>query len=451
MNGETLGNWSGEFDEKKVDSDSDDEDVYYDCDEATGDKQTESSQGDEDAENEDPHDDENAENEDSHDDGEEEIQSSDGYENTQIETSHNDEKKIQSSHDYGEKKIEHCHQDDDNDVGDKDVQSLYSLPPPTTTNDAVKSDQSESEDPPKMKHPLHAFPALQNLVPSLNAVDTWDEITKRDRPVSNETLVHVMDHSMAMLGERICEATNENNFRDSLKAFEHKVGKFRNAEIDLGRRIASGSFADIYRVHSFHDFGGTMSCTDDQARAATLVKQDNPERYVVKVLRKTLLLKKSLFATGAADFITEGTLLASFDHPHIISIKGRSVNGVEGFSSGKRDSLFFVLERMNGDLTHKLQEWKKKTSEHGLFAKGRRNNNISILCERLELMSDLAGALAYLHERNVIHRDIALGNVGISYDSGKAKLLDFGLAKVLPHSMNGSERFLLTGKTGSVR
>ena len=318
---------------------------------------------------------------------------------------------------------------------DKAVQSLSSLPPPTNVNDVVSSDRrSKMYD--FVKNPLHI-------------IDTWDEITKRDKPLSNETLVHVMDHSMAMLGERLCEANCE--FRDSLKAFEHKLGRFRNSEIELGKRIASGSFADIYRVSSFRDFGSVHpACTELQAKAAQIVKQDKPDEYVVKVLRKSLLLSKKFFATGAADFITEGTLLASFDHPHILSIRGRSATGVEGFSTGKRDCIFLVLERMNGDLTHKLQEWKRRSSQHGLFAKGRRNHNIGLLCERLELMSDLAGAMAYLHERNVIHRDVALGNVGISF-SGKAKLLDFGLAKVLPPSHSENERFLLTGKTGSVR
>lgn len=292
----------------------------------------------------------------------------------------------------------------------------------------------------------------------LHIIDTWEEITKRDRLLSSESLVHVMDHSMAMLGERICEATNDNYFRESLKAFEHTLGRFKNSEIHLGQRIAGGNFADIYRIRSFRQQeekdrteGTQRACTPDQAKVADIVKRNKPEEYVVKVLRKSLLINTSLFATGAADFITEGTLLASFDHPHILSIRGRSIYGVEGFSSGKRDSVFLILERMNGDLTNKINQWKKKTSKHGVFAKGRRNFNASLMLERIVLMSNLAAALAYLHERRVIHRDVGLSNVGISFSKGEVKLLDFGLAKVLPRSTNGNEKFLLTGTTGSIR
>ena len=303
--------------------------------------------------------------------------------------------------------------------------------------DFVSNDHSEVEDS-NNNRPLHT-------------VDTWEEITKRDRTLPNESLVHVMDHSMAMLGERLCEATNDKCFRESLKAFEHSLGRFRNSEIELGKRIASGSFADIYRINSFKIEGFRQESTRDQAKALQIVEQHKPDEFVVKVLRKNLLIKPSLFATGAADFITEGTLLASFNHPHILSIRGRSINGVEGFSTGKRDSLFLMLERMDGDLTHKIHEWKRGTSQKSLFSKGRRSFNVSMLQERLVLMSNLASAISYLHERNVIHRDIGLANVGISFDGGKVKLLDFGLAKVLPPCTNGNERFRLTGTTGSIR
>ena len=299
--------------------------------------------------------------------------------------------------------------------------------------------------------------AIARTEPS-GAIETWEEITKDDRTLSNKNLTRVVDHSMAILGERICEATNEHSFRGSLKAFERTLGRFRNPEIVLGKRIANGSFADIYTIQSFRrreedaavETYGT-AYTQEQAESAEEIKRKKPSEYVVKVLRSNLLVSTPLFATAAADFLTEGNLLASVNHPHILAIRGRSVASVEGFSSGKRDSVFFVLERVDGTLIHKMNEWNERSSEHPLFAKSRRDSNITILRERFVAMNDLASALAYLHERRVIHRDISLSNVGISYGEGKVKLLDFGLAKVLPCALDENERFLLTGTTGSAR
>eukprot|EP00536_Pseudo-nitzschia_multiseries_P003066 jgi/Psemu1/301750/fgenesh1_kg.43_\ len=98
-----------------------------------------------------------------------------------------------------------------------------------------------------------------------------------------------------------------------------------------------------------------------------------------------------------------------------------------------------------------MMEWHSRTYQHRRFSNGRRDSNITILNERLVAMADLASALAYLHDRRVIHRDISLGNVGISYKAEKVKLLDFGLAKVLPPSNDQNQRFCLTGTTGSIR
>jgi serine/threonine protein kinase len=148
-------------------------------------------------------------------------------------------------------------------------------------------------------------------------------------------------------------------------------GRYALAEL-LGR----GGMADVYRA-------------EDRLL----------ERGVaVKVLRTA--------APDAADdqrFRAEARTLANLEHPHVVSVldAGRSELGP-----------YLVLELVEGS---SLSHHRGRAMDPRLVA---------------AMGRDIADALAYVHRRGIVHRDIKPGNILLD-ERGEVRLTDFGIARLL--------------------
>ena len=116
-------------------------------------------------------------------------------------------------------------------------------------------------------------------------------------------------------------------------------------------------------------------------------------------------------------FIREAKLYQALNHPGIVQL----------LDWGQRGQLFYlVLEHVEGET---LQGSRVTTpSEEG---------------RALKILIELAEALGHAHDAGVIHRDVKPGNVLIASD-GKAKLLDFGLAREVVSSFTKTGQALGT-------
>jgi tRNA A-37 threonylcarbamoyl transferase component Bud32 len=145
----------------------------------------------------------------------------------------------------------------------------------------------------------------------------------------------------------------------------------------LKREIGRGGSATVYLAHDVRH-----------------------ERLVaIKVLHTELS-----HALGAQRFQREIKLTASLQHPHILPIHD---------SGETADQLYYVMPYVEGDsLRQRLSS----------------DNRLGIE-EAVRIGREVAGALAYAHERGVVHRDIKPEN--ILFSGGHAVVADFGIARAI--------------------
>jgi len=126
---------------------------------------------------------------------------------------------------------------------------------------------------------------------------------------------------------------------------------------------------------------------------------------------------------GAERFKREGRILGSLAHPHIAELLDAGV-----LPDGQP---YMVLEYIEG-------------------------NPIDQFCDsraldvnaRIGLFLEVLGALAHAHAGLIVHRDIKPSNVLVSKD-GQVKLLDFGIAKLLPQGEQSPNASLPTVEGGA--
>jgi len=151
-------------------------------------------------------------------------------------------------------------------------------------------------------------------------------------------------------------------------------------------------------------------------RYAVLKKLGEGGKGIVFKARDTALnrvvaikMLKSAVSTEEAysRFMREAQAVAKFNHPNIVSI----------YDIGKEDEKqFFVLEFIDGMSLRELI----RTYPEGKC-------DIQTV---LRIGIDVCSALQYAHSQSVLHRDVKPENILIT-EEGTAKLMDFGLAKML--------------------
>ena len=117
-------------------------------------------------------------------------------------------------------------------------------------------------------------------------------------------------------------------------------------------------------------------------------------------------------------FLREAETAAQLSHPNIVPIY--TVDEQAGL-------VFFVMVYISGDnLAKRLHERGVLTTE-----------------ETRKILRDVADALAYAHDRGVVHRDIKPDNILLDAVTGRPMVTDFGIARAM--DSGGDSRLTATG------
>src|SRR5258705_1488951 len=163
----------------------------------------------------------------------------------------------------------------------------------------------------------------------------------------------------------------------------------------IGRRLGA------YRIEREIGRGG-MGAVYEAVRADNEFTKRAAIKLVKRGMDTDFILRR---------FRKERQILASLDHPHIARLLdgGTTDDGLP----------YFLMEYIEGQPLYSYCD----------------NHRLSI-AERLNIFRELCDAVHYAHQKQVVHRDIKPSNVLVTSD-GVAKLLDFGIAKLLNPDLAG--------------
>src|SRR4051812_5823647 len=117
-------------------------------------------------------------------------------------------------------------------------------------------------------------------------------------------------------------------------------------------------------------------------------------------------------------FLREAETAAQLSHPNIVPIY--TVDELEQL-------VFFVMAYVSGD------NLAKRLHERGVLT----------IDETRKVLREVADALAYAHDRNVVHRDIKPDNILLDAVTGRPMVTDFGIARAM--DSEGDSRLTATG------
>jgi Protein tyrosine and serine/threonine kinase len=206
-----------------------------------------------------------------------------------------------------------------------------------------------------------------------------------------------------------------------------------NDEQKLVPRI-SGFFKEfvLIRVHANDESREDSSKSGKMKQRFISQRNDKFENYSVKYLQDGVM-ECDHGLNAITEMILEVKILMSLaHHPNIARLYAITSSGMNALPLSGIDGYFFITDRITETLDERMIQWREKNS---LVTES--NSKPPNITERLELALDIASALVFLHDRNLVFY-IRPDKVGFDARYGVAKLINFGQTR--QHGMESHPR-----------
>lgn len=206
----------------------------------------------------------------------------------------------------------------------------------------------------------------------------------------------------------------QDKMNDFIKALTNKseYASIKNNEVVLDKRVGFGKDADVFK-----------STWLGVPVAVKYIKKSGD----LKLASVSSIASNLDFQTAYKYFSNEVAIMMGLRHPNIVTIMGFGVDP---------PSFFIVMEYMEkGSLFTLLDSNEKITNE-----------------EKLRFASNIADAIAYMHDRSppILHSDLKSLNVLVDKDRN-LKVSDFGIAKELRKKYDTQEDDTNNGSEGTIQ
>lgn len=227
------------------------------------------------------------------------------------------------------------------------------------------------------------------------------------------------------------------------------VVRFDRTELDIGRLLGTGGFCKVSEISKIKISSNNIQpeLHSREFMAMQCIREECGPRYAIKELSAKTKAKEDDFLKGIADIVLEARILAVIQHDNIIKIRGFA--NCDYFDEG----FFIVMDRLQITLDRQIVLWREASSTCStamcFSRKKRKEHAEDIMDEKLAAGIAISGAVAFLHENNIIYRDLKPDNIGFDI-RGNVKIFDFGLATEVNRSKSLEDgTYNLTGYTGS--